>query len=74
DRYCERCQYETPITLDIDIRDTVCKASEDEENNIANYHDYYRHHCYISKKDEFNNMTWYELVRGEKRPMNDKDI
>lgn len=70
-RYCYKCEYRTPITLDIDIRETLCKISE--KDGIATYRDRNGYHRYIEQQ-EGNNKVWYELERSKKIPLNDKDI
>lgn len=70
-RYCYKCEYRTPITFDIDIRETLCKISE--KDGIATYRDRNGYHRYIEQQ-EGNNKVWYELERSKKIPLNDKDI
>ena len=70
-RYCYKCEYRTPITLDIDIRETLCKISE--KDGIATYRDRNGYHRYIEQQ-KGNNKVWYELERSKKIPLNDKDI
>lgn len=70
-RYCNECEYRTPITLDIDIRETLCKISE--KDGIATYRDREGFHRYIEQQ-EGNDKVWYELERSKKIPLHDKDI
>lgn len=70
-RYCYKCEYRTPLTLDIDIRETLCKISE--KDGIATYRDRNGYHRYIEQQ-EGNKKVWYELALSKKIPLNNKDI